>query len=73
MNRGDHGFAFCKRAAGYVQIAQTARAFAAVIASKSRTALVLAKQAPDFTLPSIMSEPGGLKRLLEPFNPWATP
>jgi protoporphyrinogen IX oxidase len=35
--------------------------------------LVLAKQAPDFSLPPIMSEPGGLKRLLDPFNPWATP
>lgn len=35
--------------------------------------LVLAKQAPDLSLPPIMSEPGGLKRLLDPFNPWATP
>jgi putative membrane protein len=35
--------------------------------------LVLAKEAPQFTLPAVMSEPGGLKRLLEPFNPWATP
>lgn len=35
--------------------------------------LVLAKEAPDFSLPPIMSEPGGLKRLLDPFNPWATP
>jgi uncharacterized membrane protein len=35
--------------------------------------LVLAKEAPQLTLPSVMSEPGGLGRLLEPFNPWATP
>lgn len=35
--------------------------------------LVLAKQAPDVSLPRIMAEPGGLKRLLDPFNPWATP
>ena len=35
--------------------------------------LVLAKQAPDLSLPPIMSAPGGLKRLLDPFNPWATP
>jgi protoporphyrinogen IX oxidase len=35
--------------------------------------LVLAKEAPDFSLPSVMAEPGGLKRLLDPINPWATP
>jgi uncharacterized membrane protein len=35
--------------------------------------LVLAKQAPALSLPPIMSEPGGLQRLLDPFNPWATP
>jgi protoporphyrinogen IX oxidase len=35
--------------------------------------LVLAKQAPDLSLPPIMAEPGGLKRLLDPINPWATP
>ncbi|KQW27193.1 hypothetical protein ASE36_19795 [Rhizobium sp. Root274] len=35
--------------------------------------LVLAKEAPDFTLPRVLSEPGGLKRLLDPINPWATP
>lgn len=35
--------------------------------------LVLSKQAPDFALPPIMSEPGGLKRLLDPINPWTTP
>ncbi len=35
--------------------------------------LVLAKEAPGLTLPPVMSEPGGLKRLLDPFNPWTTP
>lgn len=35
--------------------------------------LVLAKEAPDFSLPRIMAEPGGLKRLLDPINPWTTP
>lgn len=35
--------------------------------------LVLAKEAPQFNLPAVMYEPGGLQRLLEPFNPWATP
>ncbi|RKE77570.1 CopD family protein [Rhizobium sp. AG855] len=35
--------------------------------------LVLAKEAPVFSLPRVMGEPGGLKRLLDPFNPWATP
>lgn len=35
--------------------------------------LVLAKEAPGFSLPRILGEPGGLKRLLDPINPWATP
>ena len=35
--------------------------------------LVLAKEAPQISLPAVMSEPGGLGRLLEPLNPWATP
>lgn len=51
-------------------IVATASCCAVVIAI---LVLVLAKQAPDFSLPTVMSEPGGLKRLLDPFNPWATP
>ncbi|ABS62185.1 conserved hypothetical protein [Parvibaculum lavamentivorans DS-1] len=37
--------------------------------------LVLAKPDFDFAalLPESMSEPGALKRILEPLNPWATP
>jgi protoporphyrinogen IX oxidase len=35
--------------------------------------LVLAKEAPQVPLPAVMSEPGGLKRLLNPINPWGTP
>ena len=35
--------------------------------------LVLAKEAPQISLPAVMYEPGGLKRLLDPINPWATP
>jgi protoporphyrinogen IX oxidase len=35
--------------------------------------LVLAKEAPGFSLPRVLGEPGGLKRLLDPINPWATP
>lgn len=35
--------------------------------------LVLAKEAPQISLPAVMSEPGGLKRLLDPINPWTTP
>jgi len=35
--------------------------------------LVLAKEAPEIALPAVMSEPGGLKRLLDPINPWGTP
>lgn len=35
--------------------------------------LVLAKEAPQLALPAVMYEPGGLKRLLDPINPWTTP
>ena len=34
--------------------------------------LVLAKEAPAISLPAVMSEPGGLKRLLDPITPWRT-
>jgi protoporphyrinogen IX oxidase len=35
--------------------------------------LVLGKQAPRIDLPEVFREPGGLKRLVEPINPWRTP
>lgn len=35
--------------------------------------LVLSKEAPHFDLPEVLTEPGGLRRILEPLNPWRTP